>query len=320
MPDILPLRPGLWLTETAVEGFHVRGAVVAGRTLAVIWDTLARPAHMEGVAELAPEVPLTVVYSHGDWDHVWGTVGLSRPWTEVLAHEACLARFSGLLPGLPVQPSSALAGPVGTPFQALAIQPELPSTLEKKRKDFPGEYDDVVLVPPTRTFRDPIALDLGGITLELHPFPGHTPDTVVGLIPEWGILLGGDAVESPLPFLNPGSPVNAWAKGLEDWARSLEDWAAGGALHRPLSAEPTGRFPGGPPGTTTSLVVPSHGPVGGPELLCHNARYLRALLEGKEPDLPPDLPPFYVHTHEANRALARQERDPPTPGPRDQLS
>lgn len=322
MPDIIPFRPGLWLTETAVEDFHVRGAVVAGSARAVVWDTLARPEDMEGVAELVPGLPLTVVYSHGDWDHAWGTVGLSRPWSEVMAHEACLAKFSGPLPDVHTQPFSAQAEPVGTPPQArdLDLEPELPITLKKKREDFPGEYDDVVLVPPTRTFRDPMALDLGGITLELHPLPGHTADTVVGLIPEWGVLLGGDAVETPLPFLNPGSPVEAWAGSLEDWARYLEDWPAGGAFHRLLSAEPTGRLPGGIRGTTTPWVVPSHGAVGGPALLHRTARYLRALLAGKEPDLPPDLPPFYFQTHEANRTLVRGEASRPVPHPRVQSS
>lgn len=264
MSDIRPVRPGLWLVETAVEDFDVRGVVVAGREKAVIWDTLARPADMAGVAELVPGLPLTVVYSHGDWDHAWGTAGLSRPWSEILAHESCVGRFAS----------------------------ELPGTLGEKRTALPGAYDEVVLAPPTRTFRDALSLDLGGLTLEIFTLPGHTPDSVVGVIPEWGIFLAGDAVETPLPFLNAGSPVETWARGLERWARWLEEWR------------------GGAPGSTGPLVIPSHGPVGGAELLRGTGAYLRDLLQGREPNLPAAMPPFYVQTHEANRALIRREGEP----------
>ena len=278
MPDIVPLRPGLWLIETRLEDFDVRGVVLSGKRRAVVWDTLACPAHMEGVAELAGDLPLSVVYSHGDWDHVWGTDGLSRTWEEVVAHEGCGARFLG----------------------------EIPRVLEEKRASVPGIYDGVKLVPPTRTFRTRLTLDLGDVTLDLHALPGHTSDTIVGHVPEWGLLLGGDAVEDPLPFLNPGARVMEWARGLEGWAGRLEESApAHREEDRPDPRGGTG--PGTRAGTSppAALVVPSHGPVGGTGLLRANARYLRDLAAGKEPELTGSLTRFYRETHEANRILAR---------------
>ena len=254
LAEITSLRQGAWLVEADLGDFRVRGAVVAGAERAVIWDTLARPRDMAGVAELVPDLPISVVYSHGDWDHVWGTVGISTHPDEIVAHSACLERFLG----------------------------ELPSTLEERRKAGPEEYRDVTLVAPTRTFRTGLTLELGGVTLELHHLPGHTRDTVVGFIPEWGIFLAGDAVETPFPFLNPGNPIEPWAKGLEGWSERL------GATEAPWT------------------VVPSHGSVGGPELLLENARYLRALLAGRLPSIPLDLTRFYRETHAANQALARR--------------
>ncbi len=275
MAEISLLRPGVWLVEADVEDFQVRGAVLAGSERVVVWDTLDRPGSMRGVADLAPGRPISVVYSHGDWDHAWGTAGLEGRWEEVLGHEACASRFSR----------------------------ELPETLEEKRRNHPGRYDDVGLVPPTRIFGSGSAaecgglppggegrgaseagatLSLGGATLELHPLPGHTADTVVGWVPEWGIFLAGDAVETPLPFLNQGSPIQEWAVRLEVWARRLE------------------RFRMAP------LVVPAHGPVGGPELLRDNAGYLRELLAGREPKVASDLTPFYRDTHRANLAAAKR--------------
>ena len=219
----------------------------------MVWDTLARPRDMEGVAELSGNLPLTVVYSHGDWDHVWGTGGLEKSWDEVIAHQACAERF----------------------------REELPENLREKKAESPEAFDGVRLVAPSRTFRNDLTLDLGGITLEIHSLPGHTLDSVVGFVPEWGVLLAGDAVETPLPFLNPGSPVGRWVKGLEVWYERLDN---------------TGR---------PTVVIPSHGRTGGPELLRETARYLAGLQSGKEPIVPDDLSRFYRETHAENLALAR---------------
>jgi glyoxylase-like metal-dependent hydrolase (beta-lactamase superfamily II) len=291
---LVPLRPGLWLVETLVEDFEVRSAVVRGRNRVVIWDTLARPADMGGVAGTAGDLPVSVVYSHGDWDHVWGTGGIGRRWEEVVAHEECGSRFVE----------------------------EIPGTLAERRASAPEEYDGVTLVPPTRTFRERLDLDLGGVTLELHSLPGHTPDTIVGHLPEWGILLGGDAVEEPLPFLNAGVFLEEWADGLEGWAGTLDQWgrtakgvdpprgAAKGV--DPVPGAPCGIGSGHPPAPESALaqsshsplVIPAHGSIGGTGLLLANARYLRDLAAGREPELPKDLTPFYRDTHAANRGLA----------------
>jgi glyoxylase-like metal-dependent hydrolase (beta-lactamase superfamily II) len=270
-PDIVALRPGLWLVETRAEAFDVRAAVVAGAARSVVWDTLSRPSDMEGVAELTGDLPFWVAYSHGDWDHVWGTGGLPRDWEGIVAHEACGSRF----------------------------RDDIPGTLAEKAASEPDLYGSVTLLPPTRTFRRRTTLELGGITLELHSLPGHTPDTIVGYIPQWNILLGGDAVEHPLPFLNSGSGIEGWVRGLERWAARLE--AAGkGAAEGNLGGKEPGLVPPLP------VVIPSHGPVGGPHLLRTNARYLRELAAGREPELPPGLTPFYRETHAANLVLARE--------------
>lgn len=273
MAEIRSLGPGLWLVESSVEDFDVRGVVVAGTEAAVVWDTLARPRDMAGVSELVSGLPLTVVYSHGDWDHVWGTRGLAVPWTEILAHEACLPRFAR----------------------------EIPETLREKSDSLPEAYGEVALLPPTRTIREVLGLELGGITLELHPLPGHTPDSLVGFIPQWGVLLAGDSVETPLPFLNPGSPAGPWADSLERWAAVLEGWKPGeGREGLETSRETAGAPVAGLP---LPAVLPSHGPLGGPELLRTNARYLRDLLAGREPSLPAGMTPFYRRTHTDNLAL-----------------
>jgi len=253
VPEITELRPGLWAIEANLPDFRVRGALVVGSDRAILFDSLSHPDDIAGVGELVPGIPLSLIYSHGDWDHVWGSSGLFQPVDEVIAHQLCTDRFAR----------------------------EIPETLATMQAQHPGRYESLELIPPTRSFRKELALDLGGITLELHALPGHTLDSIVGFIPEWGILLAGDSVETPLPFLNPGSPLEGWTRDLDGWATRLEKREKG------------------------VLVIPSHGRIGGPELLRENANYLKDICSGRPPDIPEVLDAFYRETHQNNLALAR---------------
>jgi glyoxylase-like metal-dependent hydrolase (beta-lactamase superfamily II) len=140
---------------------------------------------MEALDGAVDHPTLTVVYSHGDWDHVWGTSGITLPIADIISHPTCAHRF----------------------------EKELPATLEAMAEAHPDLYRAVDLVPPTTLIDSETSIPLGGLTLELEPMPGHTPDTLVGFVPEAGVFLGGDAVESPLPFLNEASPIDEWRRG-----------------------------------------------------------------------------------------------------------
>ncbi len=202
-----------------MDGFEVRSAVVVGEHAALVLDTLAHPREMTDVAALLEGHPFTVAYSHADWDHAWGTAGLPDPEGGVVAQEACAERF----------------------------HTDVPATLAQKRAEDPERWAGVKLVAPTRTFVSRLDVPLGGVTVELHALPGHTPDSVVAFVPEWGILLAGDAAEAPHPFINERGALPVWIRGLERWARE----------------------------GSVRTVVPSHGPVDGRELLERNIRDLR---------------------------------------------
>lgn len=184
------LRPDLWLTEVSLADFDVRGAVVEGNDRVLVWDTLSKPRDMRGVMELAGNKPVDVVYSHADWDHCWGTAGLTVQ--TVIAHERAAERFqSG----------------------------EAARRLNEKQTQEPGQWDTVRLMPPTVTFAESLTLDLGGVTVELHALPGHTADCIVAWIPAWRVLLAGDTIETPLPYFNDESVTL-----LPEWIRRLEAW------------------------------------------------------------------------------------------------
>jgi glyoxylase-like metal-dependent hydrolase (beta-lactamase superfamily II) len=241
---VTEVSAGVWLTEVALGDYDVRGALLVGDACAAVWDTLSHPRDMAGWLLPIGDRELTVVYSHADWDHIWGTAGLPLGRAMIVGQRECRARF-------------------GT---------DVPKTLCERQRTEPGRWDEVTLVAPGTVFDEEMTVELGSLTLELHHLPGHTPDTIVGLVPERGLLLMGDTAETPLPVVPPGSPLAAWIGGLERWER-----------------DPRVR-----------LVVPAHGPIGGVEILQRNIRYLRALLDGRPLPVTELLTDFYRMTHEAN--------------------
>ncbi|MFV2022773.1 MBL fold metallo-hydrolase [Micromonospora sp. LOL_023] len=109
------------------------------------------------------------------------------------------------------------------------------------------EWGDIRIKLPVVTYRDQMTLHVGERRLELfHPGPAHTITDTVVWIPDGGVLFAGDIVmNGATPFCLMGSVTGS--------LRSIERLRA-------LSAR---------------VVVPGHGPVGGPELLDQTEEYLR---------------------------------------------
>ncbi len=230
-------------TELTLDeiSLHVRGAVIIGKQRTVVWDTLCRPVDMLPVRELTSPRHVTVVYSHADWDHCWGTAGLD--WNEVIAHQTAFRR----------------------------LKETEPAVLTGKRREHPSLFDRASLQLPTLTFDRALTLDLGDLTLELRSLPGHTIDAIVGFIPELGLLLGGDAIENPLPYLNENLPLEPWIKELRRWADDPR----------------------------VEIVVPAHGAIAGKDLLEQNIRYL-SNLSAKDTTPPPGINDEYLRVHKNN--------------------
>jgi len=238
------LDADVWSQEVALNEYDVRGTLVAGTSRVAVWDTLSHPRDMAAYLPLIGKRDLVIVYSHADWDHVWGTAGLPFERAVIIGHRRCLERFSS----------------------------DVPATLDERKASEPGAWDAVTLVAPGTVFDVEQRIDLGEMTLELHHLPGHTEDCIVGFVPERGLLLAGDTVETPLPVVPADAPLERWIEGLERWA-----------------ADPRLR-----------LVVPAHGAKGGPEIIRRTIEYLRGLLDGRPGRVDEPLTPFYRQTHAAN--------------------
>jgi len=220
-----PFLPSVTLVTRSLPGsydFPVTAALVAGTRHRVVVDTLIEPADM------APFAGATlVVYTHSDWDHCWGTAAF--PGVPVIGHRLTRERLTA---------------------------PEADEALAQMRAANPAAFANSQVVPPDLTFSVRLTIDAGGLTVELHHLPGHTSDSAVVHVPELGLLLAGDAVETPIPTLSEPGHIRRWAASLRQWSRA-------GVRH----------------------VVPGHGRPGGPELLAENAAYIERLAEAAEAGL-----------------------------------
>jgi glyoxylase-like metal-dependent hydrolase (beta-lactamase superfamily II) len=244
MSPIRRLADDIWVTEVALDEYNVRGVLVVGDQRALVWDTLSHPRDMTGYRPLIGDRELLVVYSHADWDHIWGTAGLPHASSVIVGHSLCRTRFGD----------------------------DVPVTLRERRLAEPGTWDGVALVAPNTAFDNEMVLSLGAMTIRLRHLPGHTPDSIVGFIPARGLLLMGDAAETPFPVVPAGSPLERWIAELERWER-----------------DPRVR-----------TVVPAHGALGGPEILARNIDYLTRLRDGHRIEVVEPLTDFYRKTHESN--------------------
>lgn len=155
---------------------------------------------------------------------------------------------------------------------AKRFEHEAPRMLRELALQEPGKWDDVRLISPVITFEQELSLDLGAYTVHLRHLPGHTPDSIVAFIPQLQLLLAGDAAEQPCPCVPARCDLRQWIDALEYWARHT------GVRH----------------------VVPSHGAIGGTEILTRTADYLKALAAGTPLPLPAQIDQFYIQTHTEN--------------------
>ncbi len=219
------------------EKWLVNGAILEGKDFFVVWDTASYPKDVAEMKAHFSGKPAVAIYSHADWDHCWGTCGFE--FNHVIAHANAVLRFND----------------------------ELPVTLRQFRNDHPNDWRGVKLVPPDFTFDEAMTLSLGYFSLKLYYFRGHTIDSIVGFIPEKGLLLGGDSVES-VPVINDPGNVQPWLTNLERW------------MHREDVVQ----------------VLPGHGKLCDASIFAENHRYLQSLLEG-HPVACPTGTEFYKQIH-----------------------
>jgi glyoxylase-like metal-dependent hydrolase (beta-lactamase superfamily II) len=156
--------------------FDVNVGLVVGDDAALLIDTRGSERQAR---ELAAEIGwvthnrLIVVNTHHHFDHAFGNAAFLP--SDIWGHERCAVRL----------------------FEdSRNIQVKLAAAMPEVAR----EYSETQIVPPNKTFRTQVSVDLGGRQVQLlHLGRGHTDNDVVVHVPDGGVLFAGDLVEEGAP-------------------------------------------------------------------------------------------------------------------------
>ena len=198
-----------------LAGFGNTTIVVGSEAAAVVDPGLFAngPRVVEELRRLTDLPVRYVIYTHGHYDHAFGTPALledaadrGHDAPDIVGHVNVARRFERY-----AKTAGHLAATFDTQFAAW----------DRHGGDVVRE---AVYCPPTVAYEDRLVLDgLGGQSLECRHGLGETDDHTWVWIPGPAVVVGGDFIVSSLP--NAGTPFRVQRYVLE-WAEALEEMAA----------------------------------------------------------------------------------------------
>lgn len=173
-----------------VDALDVACYLVTGSHSACLLDACTGVGDLRSCVESITALPVTLILSHGHMDHCGGAGWFEKVYMRK-TEQPILKIHSDLS------------------YRASFFSSHL--GLDLKEADFlPVSGDRFSDIP------EEMALDLGGVTVELLPFPGHTPGMICPLIPEDRALIIGDACDdNVLLFDSFSSSVRTYRDNLQ---------------------------------------------------------------------------------------------------------
>jgi cyclase len=270
MSEVTPLHPGsarfeggltevgpgvhAWLQPNGLLG-ESNASLVSGNGASLLIDTLWDPQltrrMLGAITPLIEKAPIeTLVNTHSDGDHWWGNQEVRG--AEIIATESASAVMAAASPA-ELKRFSALAGALGLagsmpfPYPRRGDVAVIAAYVGEALAPF--DFNEVRLVPPTRTFSGELELEIGDREIRLIEVgPAHTPGDLIVWIPDAKVAIAAD-------ILFVGVTPIMWVGPLARWVAALERLLE-------LGAE---RF------------VPGHGPVCGPDQVLRLIDYWRWL-------------------------------------------
>ena len=211
--------------------------VINGTKHIFIIDTFIGPEAMEPVNSYIEnnigEKPIIVVNTHYHWDHVWGNCTyVSYP---IVAHEKCME------------------------FLAANGEEDL-----KKHEEYAKGKVKITL--PNLTFTEKLMYEEDRVML-FHS-PGHTEDSISIYDEQDKVLIVGDNLERPIPYL--------MAKSLDTYLKTLQGYLK----------------------MDFHVVTGGHIGLEGEQLIRDNAEYIRSFADGCAPESEDEE---YKYIHELNK-------------------
>jgi glyoxylase-like metal-dependent hydrolase (beta-lactamase superfamily II) len=190
--QIVTIRPNV---RHIGDAFHVYATLITGKKEAILLDTTNGLANLRRQVDAMTELPYRVIASHGHGDHTRGNYQFDRVLLHPADFELCRQW------NRPQDRAAALEnargkGLVEEDFDQAAF--------------LAGGTGCLEALDPHGFF------DLGGLTVQVVPMPGHTPGSVGLLLREYRLLLTADACNPMMwMFLKGASSIPAWARMLE---------------------------------------------------------------------------------------------------------
>ncbi len=200
------------MVSSANEGFNSNAGFVVTSDGIVVFDVLGTPALGRRLAELIAQTssqPVRrVVISHYHSDHFYGLQAFKTPGVDVWAHQ--LVR------------------------DYLATDAAAARLAERRQSLFPWVNEKARIVAPDRYLGDDTVFKMGGLTFHvMHAGPAHTPEDLMMMVEEDGVLFVGDLMfTGRIPFVA-DADVSSWIKAIDRVLRFKPRVVVGG--HGPQS-------------------------------------------------------------------------------------
>jgi glyoxylase-like metal-dependent hydrolase (beta-lactamase superfamily II) len=172
-------KPGVASSEN--EGFNSNAGFVVTDDGVVVIDALGTPTLgnelLKAIRSVTPKPVKRVIVTHYHADHFYGLEPLKDAGADVWAHEAAREYLEG-----------------GEADRRRA---------QRGRDLFPWVDETMKLVRPDRWLGAQTDFTLGGTRFEIHHLgPAHSPEDVIVVVPEAGVIFGGDIlVAGRIPFV-----------------------------------------------------------------------------------------------------------------------
>ena len=202
------IASGVWLAEGRTGWGHSNAVLVAGQREGLLFDCQFTVRAGRALAERSREIvasgATTLVYSHANPDHTWGSAAL--PDAEVVASRATADEMPAETGAEAMRQLLALPDPA--PGSGAAY-------LQQHFSCF-----DFADVPeprtPTRTYSDRLELTAGGRDIELLCVgPAHTAGDTVAYLADVSVALTGDILFIDDHAVSWGAPLTGWVRALD---------------------------------------------------------------------------------------------------------
>lgn len=182
------------MVSSSNEGFNANGGFVVTSDGVVVFDALGTPALGQRFADLIAKTTTQpvkrVIVSHYHADHFYGLQAFKRTGVDVWAHQ--LVR------------------------DYLATDAPAARLAERRQSLFPWVNDLTRIVAPDRFVGEDTVFKLGGLTFHvMHAGPAHTPEDLMMMVEEDGVLFVGDLMfTGRIPFVA-DADVSSWIKAID---------------------------------------------------------------------------------------------------------